>query len=82
MLQGTDLASLGDRYNVSTSELLQWRDAFLAGAEAQLSNPQSAAADEPSTLRRLVPVLDDGRPAVAAPEPRRPFLATTRRPRR
>ncbi len=57
MLQGADVAAVGQRYNVATSDLLRWRDAFLVGGEARLAGA-APAAEPPGSLRRLVAVLE------------------------
>lgn len=57
LLRGVDLETLSRRHGVTAAKISEWRDAFLAGCEAQLKAREVAVEDEET--RRLKSAVAD-----------------------
>ena len=57
LLRGADLETLSRRHGVTAARISEWRDAVLAGGEAQLKSREVAVEDEET--RRLKSVVAD-----------------------
>lgn len=67
LLRGADIASVRERYDVALGDLLSWRDRFLAGGEAYLTeSPGSTSIDPAGSLKRLVAALEADDSGAAA----------------